>query len=131
MIEVSYFADQAVRGITLRVAGHAGFAPEGEDVVCAAASVLAVTLARFVTAEFRAGRAPVPPAVRLCSGDALISARALSSSAYVRLLAAFSALLGGFSFLASSFPECVSIRECVNIRECVSIGEDDGLTAEG
>lgn len=44
------------KGYSLAVSGHAGYAPEGQDIVCAAVSVLAQTLANKVEAAARSGR---------------------------------------------------------------------------
>lgn len=44
------------KGYSLAVSGHADYAPEGQDIVCAAVSVLAQTLANKVEAAARSGR---------------------------------------------------------------------------
>lgn len=44
------------KGYSLAVSGHADYAPEGQDIVCAAVSVLAQTLANKVDAAARSGR---------------------------------------------------------------------------
>ena len=44
------------KGYSLSVSGHANYAPEGQDIVCAAVSVLAQTLANKVEAAARSGR---------------------------------------------------------------------------
>lgn len=44
------------KGYSLAASGHAGYAPEGQDIVCAAVSVLAQTLANKVEAAARSGR---------------------------------------------------------------------------
>ena len=44
------------KGYSLAVSGHAGYAPAGQDIVCAAVSVLAQTLANKVEAAARSGR---------------------------------------------------------------------------
>ena len=55
-----------VEGMTLEIDGHAGYAPVGQDIVCAAISTLAYTLAQNLaltlfddeyTAEFEDGHA--------------------------------------------------------------------------
>lgn len=43
-------------GYSLAASGHAGYAPAGQDIVCAAVSVLAQTLANKVEAAARSGR---------------------------------------------------------------------------
>lgn len=44
------------KGYSLAVSGHADYAPEGKDIVCAAVSVLVQTLANKVDAAARSGR---------------------------------------------------------------------------
>lgn len=44
------------KGYSLATSGHAGYAPAGQDIVCAAVSVLAQTLANKVEAAARSGR---------------------------------------------------------------------------
>ena len=48
MLTVTFFRDPegTLRGA--RFSGHAGYADEGEDIVCAAASVLAVTIVNSI-----------------------------------------------------------------------------------
>lgn len=45
MIKIIYKADPEGGKLTMRAEGHAGYAPAGQDIVCAAVSVLAQTLA--------------------------------------------------------------------------------------
>lgn len=44
------------KGYSLAASGHAGYAPAGQDIVCAAVSVLAQTLANKIEAAARSGR---------------------------------------------------------------------------
>lgn len=45
MIKIIYVADQEGGKLTMRAEGHAGYAPAGQDIVCAAVSCLMQTLA--------------------------------------------------------------------------------------
>lgn len=56
MIKVIYEADPEGGKLTMRAEGHAGYAPAGQDIVCAAVSVLVQTLANKVDAAARSGR---------------------------------------------------------------------------
>lgn len=56
MIKIIYVADPEGGKLTMRAEGHAGYAPAGQDIVCAAVSVLAQTLANKVEAAARSGR---------------------------------------------------------------------------
>ena len=56
MIKIIYVADPEGGKLTMRAEGHAGYAPAGQDIVCAAVSVLVQTLANKVDAAARSGR---------------------------------------------------------------------------
>ena len=58
--------------LSLRVEGHAGYAEEGEDIVCASASILSYTVAQFVMEAENQGDLKVPPQLKLEKGDMLI-----------------------------------------------------------
>ena len=45
MIKIIYVADPEGGKLTMRAEGHAGYAPAGQDIVCAAVSCLMQTLA--------------------------------------------------------------------------------------
>lgn len=56
MIKIIYEADPEGGKLTMRAEGHAGYAPAGQDIVCAAVSCLMQTLANKVEAAARSGR---------------------------------------------------------------------------
>lgn len=56
MIKIIYVADPEGGKLTMRAEGHAGYAPAGQDIVCAAVSCLMQTLANKVEAAARSGR---------------------------------------------------------------------------
>lgn len=56
MIKIIYVADPEGGKLTMRAEGHAGYAPAGQDIVCAAVSCLMQTLANKVDAAARSGR---------------------------------------------------------------------------
>lgn len=56
MIKIIYVTDPEGGKLTMRAEGHAGYAPAGQDIVCAAVSVLVQTLANKVDAAARSGR---------------------------------------------------------------------------
>ena len=58
--------------IGLRVKGHAGYAREGEDIVCASASILAYTVAQFVREAEKRGDLASPAQIRLEKGDTMV-----------------------------------------------------------
>ena len=58
--------------LSLCVTGHAGFAAMGQDIVCAAASILVYTAAELALDMARRGQLRQPPAVKLKPGDAQV-----------------------------------------------------------
>lgn len=89
----------------LEVIGHAGSAPKGQDLVCAAVSILVTSLASSVT-EYREMMSE-EPLIGITEGYALIECkprhenRRLVSFMYVTIL-------HGLHFLAEQYPEYVS-----------------------
>ena len=82
----------------LRVSGHAGTAPYGEDLVCAAVTALVCALAKYVSEQ-------EPSAyIHLQPGDAQIKAEGES------LAPAFQTVLAGLRLLEKDYPEGVGVR---------------------
>ncbi len=94
------------RSMTLELRGHAGSAPKGEDLVCAAASALAFTAAEALRDE---GDRFFPRVVS-SSGALRIACEPLSGSrkACRRLL---DTIWIGFELLARDYPACVSAEK--------------------
>ena len=89
--------------LTLEVTGHAGFAPAGEDLVCAGVTALVYALAQTVEQWAAA------PQISLQPGSALIRAKG-EQETLPRLLAAFQTVINGLKLLADQFPEHVSCK---------------------
>lgn len=58
--------------LTLRLNGHAGYAEKGQDIVCAAASILVYTVAQMMVDLREQGRLIEEPLIRLDEGNAVI-----------------------------------------------------------
>ena len=104
MIHVTYH--KAYNRLTVQ--GHAGAAPKGEDLVCSAASILALTLAENVKhmEQIRAVRNPV---IEIQEGNAEISCNA--APRYKGVVAqTFQSVIVGFEILADKFPENISFE---------------------
>lgn len=102
MIEVYYH--RADNRLTMR--GHAGSGKFGEDIVCAAASILAYTMASNVDSAF-ANRLCICKQCKLEPGDTDISCKPYPESrAMVTLI--MDSVCAGFSLLAANYPEYVS-----------------------
>ena len=91
MIHVVYGADR----VTVR--GHAGFAPRGGDIVCAAASALVYALMGALEAKN-------------CLREVSIRPGMVSVAARAGCGAEFSMLRCGLGQLAAKYPQCVKIE---------------------
>ena len=109
MIRTVFFFDPSGREVCLTVTGHAGYVKSGEDPVCAAASILAYSLAQFALGAHKGGCLRSTPVIRLKSGDALVRMRAKSADDYDALLLAARVVHGGFAVLAKNYPGNVSL----------------------
>lgn len=102
MIHVTYYREYN----RVTVEGHAGAGPEGHDLVCAAASAIALTLAGNVS-YMEAQEAVHDTIIRLDEGNAEIQC-----TPYRRYKASveqiFRAVCVGFELLATKYPEHIS-----------------------
>ncbi len=93
--------------LSLIVKGHAGYAEEGRDIICASASILANTVAHKVDLLNRLG-ALKECVIKLESGDTEISCVPIDS-VYKPLQSAYSFAGTGFCLLAESYPQYVEV----------------------
>lgn len=100
-------ADKGTLGLTL--SGHAGAAPAGEDTVCAAASMLAYTVAQEVLEMQGKGKLRKKATVKLDRGEALITCNP-KKSAWSEALHLYKVAQTGYRLLAANFPENVQVK---------------------
>lgn len=108
MVQGAFWTDGRTFLLTLR--GHADYAPSGQDIVCAACSILAYAAAETALQMYREGFLAQEPSVRLEAGDVRIwckPARAYRRMARDRL----EGLTAGFALLALKYPEHVHFRK--------------------
>lgn len=94
------------RGYRVTVSGHAGFAERGEDILCAAASMLLHTLAGAVRGLSERGMAE-DIAVTLRTGMGEVACTPASEFRCL-VTAVMDSIVLGFSLLAADYPEYVS-----------------------
>lgn len=94
--------------LTLR--GHAGSAPYGQDLVCAAVSALVYALAQRLTELDAQGALEQPPEIRLASGNAQISAIA-KEQYQEKVMEDFRLVYSGLKLLQTHYPEGIQIRD--------------------
>ena len=98
----------AFDGFQMAAKGHAGFAEQGKDIVCAGMSTLFAAAAEMIL-DLEANRMlDLSPVIRLCPGDVLLAADPLPEG-QERTKAIFDYLAIGCRILAESYPENVCI----------------------
>ena len=104
MIRVTW--EQRGRTLTLRVKGHAGSAPAGQDLICAGITALVYGLAQTVWENRE--QLEEEPQVHLSPGDAQIQAKAKPPDTKT-LKGAFQTAINGAKLLAVHYPEYVQL----------------------
>ena len=99
MIDVVYHRNY----YRVTVKGHAGYGEQGEDLICAGASVLLHTMAAAVT-NLAADKKVHHPTIRTQKGEGEVSCIPCNRyRAPVRLM--FDTVCGGFELMAQNYPE--------------------------
>jgi len=108
MIKVQYW-NGADGSRNLQMQGHAGAAPKGQDLVCAGASTLALTLGRAAALMEEEEMLARPAQVKLEAGDTAISV--LPREDWVAVVdIVFWTILLGLSRLAQAYPQYVHLK---------------------
>ena len=119
MIKIIYVADPEGRKLTMRAEGHAGYAPAGPDIVCAAVSCLMQTLAYSAAEDKRTSsciyQGKEGPVVNVEADDSVL------------MRDKFEVVADGLTLLAEQYPENVSIKESCRCSPAVDLQ----LFAEG
>ena len=103
MIKIIYEADPEGGKLTMRAEGHAGYAPAGQDIVCAAVSCLMQTLAYSAAEDEHTSsciyQSKEGPVVNVEAGDSVL------------MRDKFELVADGLTLLAEQYPENVSFKE--------------------
>ena len=91
--------------VSLEMKGHAGFAAEGSDIVCSAASILCYTLAAFLE---KIPKTEIKKEME--KGDAYIEAEINKKNAET-VNAAMDFVSVGFELLETAYPKNISVRK--------------------
>ena len=109
MISVKFDYNKDTGTISLRMKGHAGQAEKGHDLVCASASILAYTVAKYVEYVDDADGMMVEPHIEMDEGYTLIVAN--PTEEYIaEVLNAFFVAEVGFSLLEQNYPQYVEVK---------------------
>lgn len=109
MIRVEFYADRSSGAVSLKMEGHAGTAKKGEDIVCAAASMLAYTLAQAVLWQYDDHNLRKRPRVEMREGECIICAKP-KDECYNLVLHTFWVVQVGFFLLAGKYPKNVELK---------------------
>lgn len=103
MIKIIYEADPEGGKLTMRAEGHAGYAPAGQDIVCAAVSCLMQTLAYSAAEDEHTSsciyQGKEGPVVSVETGNSVL------------MRDKFELVADGLTLLAEQYPENVSFKE--------------------
>ena len=108
MIEIKFYTDSR-GGIHMTLRGHAGAAPKGEDLICAACTTLAYTAGQAIQDLNTQGKLMKPPKIRICKGAAAIVATP-KESAVTEALTVFRTVQCGARVLAHNYPQYVRLQ---------------------
>lgn len=95
--------------LILSVKGHAQFAPEGEDIVCAGVSTLVYTLAQIASFYYQQGKLKKKPKLQTDSADALIVVKP-KTEYFGEVMHSFFHTQVGLGLLADNYPGCVELN---------------------
>lgn len=128
MIKIIYVADPEGGKLTMRAEGHAGYAPAGQDIVCAAVSCLMQTLAYSAAEDEHTSsciyQGKEGPVVNVEAGDSVL------------MRDKFELVADGLTLLAEQYPENVNFKKSCKCSPAVDLqlfaeGGGDGAAAAG
>ena len=108
MVTAEFFTNKEAGSITLKLSGHAGQAKSGEDIVCAAASILAYTVAQSLQFMYEEGKLKKKPHIKLEKGDSVIVAKP-TEDGYAEALHTYFVAQVGYHLLSHNYPQYVAL----------------------
>lgn len=108
MVKAEFFTNKESGSISMKLSGHAGQAKKGEDIVCAAASILAYTVAQALQFMYEQGDLRKKPHIKLAEGDTVIVAKPKAES-YAEALHTFFVAQVGYHLLSHNYPQYVTL----------------------
>lgn len=94
--------------LVLKVTGHAGAAEPGKDIVCAAATTLAYTVAQVLQFMYEERQLRKKPRIRMEAGDILIVVKPRDEF-YAEALHTFFVAQAGYHLLSHNYPQYVRL----------------------
>lgn len=108
MVKAEFFTNKESGSITMKLSGHAQQAEKGQDIVCAAASILAYTVAQAIQFMYEQGDLQKKPHIKLAEGDTIIVAKPKPGS-YAEALHTFFVAQVGYHLLSHNYPQYVTL----------------------
>ena len=109
MVKIHFWQEKDKGSIHLKVKGHAGTAPKGEDLVCASATMLVYTVAQALSFMHEQGQLEEKPHIKIREGKAVVVARP-KDEFFAEALHTFWVAQCGAHLLAKNYPEAVSLN---------------------
>ena len=106
MIHTEFF--QKDGAVCMEMQGHAMTAPKGEDLICAAATMVAYTLAQAVQFLYEQGRLEEKPKIQIEDGYAFVSASPNGDSLAETLMVFWVSQVGAY-VLEHNYPQAVCL----------------------
>lgn len=111
MINVNY--EIRKRKAVLRVSGHAGFAPHGQDIVCAAVSGLCIALCDIIKKEYKNERFSYH--LKTADGYFYIEAEDFGKAlTALRIISYFTFTVSGLLSVERMHPQCITVKKGIS-----------------
>lgn len=109
MVKIHFWQDTEKKSVCMKVKGHAGTAPKGQDLVCASATMLVYTVAQAMAFMHEQGYLLEKPKIKIREGKASVSA-VPKEEYYAEVLHTFWVAQCGAHVLAKNYPEAVGLN---------------------
>ena len=109
MITVRFYQKPSNGSIHMTIKGHADTAPMGEDMVCAAATMLSYTVAQAVKFMHDSGKLKTKPKIQFKEGEAVVIATP-TEDAYAEVLLTYWVAQCGAHVLCHNYPNNVKLE---------------------
>jgi uncharacterized protein YsxB (DUF464 family) len=110
MINVSLKVNAEKRYLRLRVRGHAGQSVQGQDIVCASASILAYTVAQLIKDMGKNNKLEIEPVIILKDGLATITCVCKTDEDFYEAFNIYDFANTGYVLLAHNYPQYVELN---------------------
>lgn len=102
----AYIKESKNSSITLSIKGHAGAAEEGRDIVCSSVSILAYTLAEYVSQCFESDKLKKSPIIILKKGRGSVTS-VPKKEYYDDIRQGYALIEIGLDLLSHNYPQYV------------------------